>query len=192
MGKYFSLTGIIFLININFSMGAEAGMPQLNPEYWFAQIFWLVFIFGALYLAIWRLILPRITDSIENRKKHIINDLDEAQKLKERAEKKLIEYKKIIDDSKNEAKKIILENKMKLSKDIEEKRKKFESEIEKELTEAEKQVKKFHQSSTTNINKIAVEISSEVMKNTLKYQVNISNISAIVDEISKNKTKKYL
>ena len=42
------------------------------------------------------------------------------------------------------------------------------------------------------INKIAIEISSEVIKNTLKYQVNTSNISAIVEEISKVKLKKYL
>jgi len=173
-------------------MGAEAGMPQLNPEYWLAQIFWLIFIFSTLYLAVWKLILPRITDSIESRKKHIIDDLDEAQKLKESAEKKLNEYKKIINESKNEAKKIILENKIKLDKDIEQKRKKFESEIEGELAEAEKQIKKFQKSSITNINKISVEIASEVMKDTLKYQVNASNISAIVEEVSKNKLKKYL
>ena len=63
----------------------------------------MIFIFGILYLVIWKLALPRITDSIENRKKHIMNDLDEAQKLKESAEKKLIEYKKILEDSKNQA-----------------------------------------------------------------------------------------
>ena len=66
-------------------------MPQLNPEFWIAQIFWLITIFSSLYLIIWKIFLPKITYSIENRKSKIVNDLNEAQKLKENAEKKLEE-----------------------------------------------------------------------------------------------------
>ena len=192
MRKLFSLICIIFIIKINSTMGAEVGMPQLNPEFWLAQIFWLIFIFSVLYVLVWKSILPRITDSIENRKKHIINDLDEAQKLKDIAEKKLIEYKKIIENAKKEAKKIMLDNKKKLESDIGKKRKQFENEIENELTNVEKQIKKFQQSSVNSINKIAIEISKEVIKNTVGAEVNISNLSAIVEEISKKESKKYL
>ena len=97
MRKFLLLISIIFFIKINPSLGkTEAGMPQLNPEFWLAQIFWLIFIFGMLYIMIWKLILPKITESIENRKKHLVNDLDEAQKIKDNAEKKLNEYKIII------------------------------------------------------------------------------------------------
>ena len=84
--------------------GSEAGMPQLNPEFWSGQIFWLILIFSTLYLIIWKIFLPRITYIVENRKSRIVNDLDEAQKLKESAEKKLEVYNKIIEDSKHEAK----------------------------------------------------------------------------------------
>ena len=192
MRKLFSLISIIFIIKINPTMGAEVGMPQLNPEFWLAQIFWLIFIFSVLYVLVWKSILPKITDSIENRKKHIINDLDEAQKLKDIAEKKLIEYKKIIENAKKEAKKIMLDNKKKLESDIDKKRKQFENEIENELTNVEKQIKKFQQTSVNSINRIAIEISKEVIKNTVGAEVNISNLSAIVEEISKKESKKYL
>ena len=192
MGKLLTFISIIFIIKINSSMAAEAGMPQLNTEFWLAQIFWLIFIFGTLYLIIWKLILPRINDSIENRKKSVINDLGEAQKLKESAEKRLKEYNKIIEDSKNQAKKIIMSGKIKLENDIDRKRKKFEEEIEEEIINVEQQIKKFQRSSVDNINKIAVEISNEVIKNTLGSQGNMSNITAVVEEISKTKLKKYL
>ena len=109
---------IVLLLNINQSFGAEAGMPQLNPEFWSAQIFWLLLIFTSLYVIIWRIFLPKINYSIENRKSRIVNDLDEAQKLQEGAEKKLNEYNKIIEDTKKEAKKIIEDNKKKLENDI--------------------------------------------------------------------------
>ncbi len=88
-------------------------MPQLNPEYWASQIFWLILIFAALYLIIWKIFLPKITYSIENRKSRVVNDLDEAQKLKEKAEIKLKEHSKILENSKKEATKIIADAKKK-------------------------------------------------------------------------------
>ena len=93
-------------------------MPQLDPEFWGAQIFWLILIFSTLLIIIWKVFLPKITHSIENRKSKIVNDLNEAQKLKESAEKKLREYQKIIDDSKKDAKKIISDSKKNLEQDI--------------------------------------------------------------------------
>ena len=192
MGKFFSLTSIALIIGTNPSVGAGEGMPQLNTELWSAQIFWLILIFSILYLTIWKFILPKITNSIENRRKHVINDLDEAQKLKESSEKKLEEYKKIIEDSENQAKVIILDGKKKLKIDIDKKRKKFDEEIEIELQNAEKQIKMFKQSSIGSVNKIAIEVSSEIITYILGSKSNTSNVSAMVDEISKNKLAKYL
>ena len=91
---------MLLVLNTRQSFGANEGMPQLNTEFWTSQVFWLVLIFSALYLIIWKIFLPKITNGIENRKSRIINDLSEAQKLKENAEKKLKEYNKIIDDAK--------------------------------------------------------------------------------------------
>ena len=96
---------IALVVCVNQAFGSEVGMPQLNPEFWAAQIFWLVLIFSILYLIIWQIFLPKITYSIENRKSRIINDLDEAQRLKESAEKKLKEYNEIIENSKKKRKK---------------------------------------------------------------------------------------
>ena len=83
---------IAIFANSSQVLSSEAGMPQLNPEFWTAQIFWLILIFTVLYLIIWKVFLPKITYSIENRKSTIVNDLDETQKFKENAEKKLKEY----------------------------------------------------------------------------------------------------
>ena len=97
---------IVLVLNTNQAFGAKRGMPQLNTEFWASQIFWLILIFSSLYIIMWKIFLPKITDSIENRKSRIISDLNETQKLKENAEKKLREYNKIIEDTKKEAKKI--------------------------------------------------------------------------------------
>jgi len=183
---------IASIVYANQVLGSEAGMPQLNPEFWTAQIFWLCVIFSTLYLVISKIFLPKITHTIENRKSRAINNLDEAQKLKENAEKKLKEYNRIIEDVKKEAKKIIEENKKKLENDIKNKNQKFNEEIEKELLVVEKEIKNLKKASLKNINEIAKEVSSEVIKQIIGTEVNASNVSAIVEDISKEKLEKYL
>ena len=170
---------------VNEAFGSDVGMPQLDPEFWASQVFWLILIFSILYLVIWKIFLPKINYSIENRKSRIVNDLDEAQKLKESAEKKLKEYNKIIENSKQEAKKIIEDERKKLDQDIENKKKDFNNQIEKEITAVENEIKDLKKTSLSNISKIASETSAELMKKIINTEVNKSNVSAIVDDIIK-------
>ena len=182
---------IALIFCVNQAVGSEMGMPQLDPKFWAAQIFWLILIFSILYLIIWKIFLPKITYIIENRKSRVANDLDEAQKLKEDAEKKLKEYNEIIENSKREAKKIIDDSKKKLDKDIENKKQKFNDEIEKELLIAEKEIKDLKKSSISNISNIAAETSAEVIKQIINIEVNKSSATAIVNDIVKRKVEKH-
>ena len=183
---------IASIIYVNQAFGSETGMPQLNTEFWTAQVFWLILIFSGLYLIIWKIFLPKITYSIENRKSRIVSDLNEAQKLKENAEKKLKEYKEIIKNSQSEAQKIINDSKKKLDIDIKIKKEKFSVEIENELISIEKEIKDLKKSSISNISKIATETSVEVINQIIDTEVNKSNVSAIVNDIVKKKIEKYI
>ena len=183
---------IALLIYIEQAFGSESGMPQLDTKFWAAQAFWLILIFSFLYLIIWKIFLPKITYSIENRKSKVVNDLDQAQKFKENAEKKLQEYNEIINSSKKEAKKIIEESQKKLEKDIEIKKKKISEEIDEELKIVEKEIKDLRKSSISNIVKISSEISSEITKQLIDTDVNQSSVVAIVDGIAKRKMEKNI
>jgi len=192
MAKLWFLLIIGIALFVYPALGAEVGMPQLNPKFWPSQVFWLILIFSSLYLIIWKLFLPKITNSIENRKSKVVNDLDEAEKLKINAERKLSEYKIIIKNSKSEALKIIEKSKKKLDSDIEIKKKDFNKEIEKELALVEIEIKNLKKNSILTINKIAQEISSEMVKKVIGVEVNMSSVSAIVDDVSKKQTSKLL
>jgi len=174
------------------SLGAEEGMPQLNPEFWFSQTFWLVLVFVILYLIIWKRILPKITDNLENRKKTISSDLEEAQNLRKLAEERYKEYKKLINDAKNEAGKIISESKLKLDQDLNNKKIEIQKEIDREINDAEKEINNFKKKSLKSVSKISKEISSEVIKKILNTEINESNLSAIVEEVSQKRLKNNL
>ena len=94
MIKIISLTTLSLFILRNV-YAAEAGMPQLDPTYWASQVFWLTLIFSAIYFLIAKIFVPKIKGNIDARESQIRKDINEANSLKEEADKKLKEYNKI-------------------------------------------------------------------------------------------------
>ena len=62
-------------------------MPQLNPEFFVSQLFWLVVTFSFLLLFLWKVSLPRIGSVLEKRENKINNDIKKAKQLQVEAEK---------------------------------------------------------------------------------------------------------
>tara|TARA_B100000683_G_scaffold215449_1_gene210811 strand:+ start:122 stop:712 length:591 start_codon:yes stop_codon:yes gene_type:complete len=190
--KYF--INLIFL-NLFFSkevFAAESGgMPQLDPEFWISQIFWLTFTFGILYLVLSKLILPKISANLELRKSQIQENIEAADKQREDSESKLREYDEIISKSKLDAKKIFKETREKALKDINLKKDTLDAQINEELKKAEIEINSLKKTAPEKINKIAIETSSEILKNLMGTEINNSSISAIVDDLSKKNERKY-
>ena len=189
--NYLKFIGFFTLLSSE-CFGAEGGMPQLNPDYWVSQIFWVILIFGTLYVILWRIILPKINVNLENRKSQILTDLNDAQKFEDQSKEKLSEYNQILNQAKQEAKKILDGTRKKINRDIESKKNKFNLEIKKEIEKAEKEIKMIKLSSIEDINKIAIETSSEIIRKIIGTEVNASSVSAIVKDISKKEITKYI
>tara|TARA_B100000795_G_C22602943_1_gene361984 strand:+ start:122 stop:697 length:576 start_codon:yes stop_codon:yes gene_type:complete len=191
MRLFFLIIAIFITSKINL-LAAEAGMPQLDPTYWASQAFWLILIFTLLYLALSKLFIPKIKDSIDERENKIKDDLDEAQNLKSLAEQKLVEYELILEDAKKEAQKIILESKNKLNSEIQNKKKKFEKELEREIENAEKEIESLKKESLKSISTISEEIASRVIEQISGEPMNESSIKAAILESTKKSLGKYL
>ena len=184
---------IFSFVLINSAQSAESeGMPQLNPEFWVSQIVWLVLTFGILYIVLSKLILPKISDNLESRKSQILENIETAETQREESEKKLKELEKIILESKIEAKNYFNEARQKILEDISNKRVALEKDIDNEISAVEQEVNNLKITSNEKIKKIAIETSSELIKQLIGEEANNSSISAIVEEQSrKNKEKQH-
>ena len=169
----------------------SGGMPQLNPEFWISQVFWLTLTFGILYIFLSKIILPKISKNLELRKSQIQENIEAAEKQREDSESKLKEYDEIILKSKIEAKNIFKDTRDKALKDINSKREILEKQIDEEIKKAEKEISELKKTGPEKINKIAIETSSEVLKSLIGTDVNNSSISAIVHDLSKKNGDKY-
>jgi|TARA_B100002052_G_C15821079_1_gene570534 F-type H+-transporting ATPase subunit b len=168
-------------------IAAEAGMPQLNPEYWLSQSFWLVIVFIALYVLIAKFFIPKIKLSIGDRERKIKDDLDEANKLKKISEDKIAEYEKLILENKNKLIKISNDTKKKLDLDIQKKRKAIETQIQNELDKAQIEINNLKKESLTSIEQVAEDIASKVVEDLTNEKINQSSVKAIVSSTSKKR-----
>tara|TARA_B100000780_G_C21062003_1_gene426910 strand:- start:586 stop:1161 length:576 start_codon:yes stop_codon:yes gene_type:complete len=190
--RLFLLIVGLFTANQIDLFAAEAGMPQLDPTYWASQAFWLILIFTLLYLALSKMLIPKIKESIDDRENKIKDDLDEAQKLKSIAEEKLKQYLITIENAKKETLKIIFESKKKLSTEIQNKKKNFDKEIEIEVKNAEIEIEKLKKDSLKDISTISEEMTSKVIELVSGEPLNQSSVKAAVLESTKKNLGKYL
>jgi len=167
------------------------GMPQLNPEFWISQIFWLTLTFGILYVVLSKLILPKISANLESRRSQIQENIEAAEKQRETSELKIKEYNSIILKSKLEAKNIFKDVREKTLKNINSKKETLDKQIDEEIKKAEEEIRILQKGASEKINKIAIETSSEIVKKLIGAEINNSSISAIVDDFSKRNGDKY-
>ena len=182
-------------LSLIFTYGAQSaengGMPQLNPEFWISQIFWLILTFSILYIFLSKFILPKISSNLELRKSQIQENIEIAEKQRKSSDSKLEEYNNIILKSKLEAKNIFQETRDKAIKDINSKKDILDSQIDKEIKKVEQEVDELKKKAPEKISKIAIETSSELVERLIGAEVNKSSISAIVEDLTKKNGAKY-
>ena len=169
----------------------SGGMPQLNPEFWVSQIFWLIITFGILYIVLSKLILPKISINLELRKSQISDNIEAADKQREESESQLKEYDEVISRSKTESKNIFNQARDKALKDIDAKKVVLKKQIDEEIKKAEEEINKLRLEAPAKINKIAIDTSSELIQKLIGTEVNNSSISAIVNDLSRTNGDKY-
>ena len=145
-----------------------------------------------MFIILSKFILPKISENLETRKSQILENIDTAEKQREQSENKIKEYEKLIFESKIEAKNYFSEIRQKVLGDIAQKKQVLDNQIEKELKDVDIEVNELKGKAPENINKIAIETSTDLIKHLIGTEVNSSSISAIVEDISiKNKDKYY-
>ena len=127
-------------------------MPQLNPEFFVSQLFWLAVFFIFLFVFLWRVSLPRIATVLEKRQNKIDENLSSAKELQEQA----MEIEKKINDQINKAK-LETDEKIKetinaLQENVSSQLSSLDKDLEKKVSDAEKEILKSKDDQMKNIN----------------------------------------
>tara|TARA_B100001248_G_C27370202_1_gene451245 strand:- start:1076 stop:1567 length:492 start_codon:yes stop_codon:yes gene_type:complete len=156
-------------------------MPQLNPEFFVSQLFWLAVFFTFLFVFLWRVSLPRIATVLEKRQNKIDENLSSAKELQEQA----MEIEKKIKDQINQAK-LETDEKIKntinnLQEDASSQLFALDRELEKKVLDAEKEIKKNKDNQIKNINNEIANITKLTLGKITDIELSDSDLNKVIE-----------
>lgn len=140
------------------------GMPQLNPDWFANQIFWLVVTLVVIYLILTRIALPRIAAVLADRANAITNDLEQAERLKQKAVEAEDAYNKALAEARAEAGRIVAEARAEIQVDLDAAIAKADAEIAAKTVESEKAIAEIRAGALKSIEAVATDTASAVIQ----------------------------
>ncbi|WP_230530635.1 F0F1 ATP synthase subunit B family protein [Microvirga roseola] len=143
---------------------ADATFPPFATETFAGQLLWLTISFVVLYTLLSRVVLPRLTGIIENRRATIARDLDDAAAMKTRAEEAGAAYEKALAEARGRAQALAQETRGKLAAESDAKRKALEADLNKRLAEAEATIAAKKTDAMSHVRGIAAETAAAIVE----------------------------
>ncbi len=135
----------------------ESIFPPFDQSTYGAQLFWLALTFGALYLLMKKIALPRIGEILEVRRDRIEGDLAEAERLRQKTDQAISSYENELAKSKAKAHEIAEETRSSIKEELAVKRSEVEDDLTKKLSIAEARIQKTKADALLNVDEIATD-----------------------------------
>ena len=156
-------------------------MPQLNPEFFVSQLFWLVVTFSFLLVFLWRISLPRIGNVLEKRERKISEDLTAAKELQEEASKLQETIENQLKAGRADASEIIKSSSISLQDKAQTELNRLDKELEAKIEEAAKEIEKNKNQSMAEIQKQIHEITKLTISKVARFNVTDDEIKTAVN-----------
>ncbi len=162
-------------------------MPQLDPVWFYSQIFWLVISFSLLYLFLSRQVLPALSGTIQQRKQTVGSDIQAAESASNLADQAKHDYEHLLAQSREMSQALINEALDDNKRHREETLRLTDQDIVRKLTEASVRIKARKNELIHALTPAAAEFSSLIAEKITKQTVNIEQTSRMVMEIMKER-----
>ncbi|MDA9591533.1 hypothetical protein N9R78_00545 [Pelagibacteraceae bacterium] len=169
------------MLSVNsFAESEGGGLPQMDVSKYPSQIFWLIITFGALYIFMWKIAIPQLRATVEERKDKVSMDLNDAEQLRTEAKSILEEYEAKIINSNLEASSIYTNTKSDIDKKINSSKK-----------ETDDKIKRLIEESQLALEKKEIEAIDEIKAKTIETTQSI--VEKFIDQkISEEEIRKHL
>jgi len=134
-------------------------MPQLNPEFFVSQLFWLIVTFSFLLIFLWRISLPRISSVLEKRESKINNDIELAKQLQIEAEEIQNQIEQQLGKTRQHIVKLIKESELNFQNKASVKLSKLDSELSNKIDESTNIIENNKKKSLNKIHEQIYEIT---------------------------------
>lgn len=162
-------------------------MPQLDFATYPPQLVWLAITFTVMFIVMWKVAVPKISDALEARQMRLEENLKKAEDLKREAEATLAAYENALAEARSEAHNQIL----KIQTDLQEAAAKEEAELtaklDAKLAESEKAIAAEVEKAMENVRGVAVDIASAAVERLIGGTQDKATVEKAVDSTLSSK-----
>jgi F-type H+-transporting ATPase subunit b len=160
-------------------------MPQLNPEFFATQVFWLVVTFAALYLLMSTIALPRIGMVLDERQRRIDENLTKAAALKAEADAAVKAYEKALADAKAQAATMLKQTTERLGKEAEERNRDLGHRLAEQIKAGEGRIAEAKAQAMASVREVAIDVATSTITRLIGGQVNAAELDGAIAEALK-------
>ena len=146
------------------AIASDVGMPQFDTSTFVSQVFWLVVTFVVLFILMWKVALPRVSEALDNREQKIAADIERAEELKVSAEKVQVELDKALAEARADAQAVIAKANAAIAKDQAKKVATFSADLENKTSEAEKRIEGARKAALASVTEVATEVTQAAVE----------------------------
>lgn len=139
-----------------------SSMPQMNPEWYANQLFWLAVSFVLLYLLVSCVIMPRLNRVIGGRKTTIEEMIAEAEAMKNQAKDARKHYEDVEANARKEASNMVAEVTATMNRSISESQTAMDADVKKRIAASDAAIAAKLQSANEGVAAAAASLASEM------------------------------
>jgi F-type H+-transporting ATPase subunit b len=176
------------LLGASAALAAEEGgasLPQLDTSTFSSQIFWLAVTFSVLFILMWKVALPRVSDVVESREQKIRADLERAEQLRDEIGKTEEEIEKVLSEARAEAQDVLRKAQDKVAEEHAKKQQKIEAELEQKTADAEERIAKARSEALSSMKEVAEEVAMAAVEKLTGDKPDAKAVSDAVQAASK-------
>jgi F-type H+-transporting ATPase subunit b len=158
----------------------EGAFPPFDPANFTSELIWLVLTFGALYLLMSKLALPRVAAILAARKDKIDSDLATAAKAQDEAAAAAAAHQKTLADAKAKAQSVGQAAQAELAAQADSRRHALEADLNARLATAETQIAATKTAALANVDSIALEAAQAILQHITGRPADAAAVAAAV------------
>jgi F-type H+-transporting ATPase subunit b len=141
----------------------DASFPPFQRDTFASQLIWLAISFVLLYALVARWGLPRVCGILEERRKHIADDVAEARRRRAETHSVMNAYESALDHSRNQAHSLIEKTLHKLKAQAKRHRHELELQFDARLSESERAIAVAKENAAADVRGIAIESARAIV-----------------------------
>ena len=161
-------------------------MPQLNPEFFVSQLFWLVVTFSFLLVFLWRISLPRISNILEKRERKINEDLTAAKELQSEAENIQDKIEQQLKQARSDASELIKSSSARFQDKAQKEISKLEKELDEKINDSSNKIENSKNESLNQIQSQINEITKLTLSKVTSFEVTDDEIKNAVQNLERS------